>query len=320
MNPLRVLLVHRDQWHRWQRIDGQFAYDVPEFVVAHRAVPKRFRMNLHELRGQYDLVWWDEGKHRSGPHFTPAPGGKRRVPVAYYCLYPTLCDHIYIDRRHRAEENADLVLLEHDRLERWQDMSIPVRRCAYSVNEFYYRDTGAERDVDVGFYSVWNYNPERRALHEWLKGYCKRQGYRYWTTHGLNVEAQYPALLARTKVVVHINRTPMTRPPRIFDASACGAAVLASRMPEVSGEEWVDGVTYAAFDKPVAQYHDEEFGHVDAYTDDDCEELAEALEYLVDDGYWQQIAQQAQKYVLDHHTWSQRAHELRLTLAEALGI
>lgn len=319
MNPLRVLLVHRDQAHRWNRIDGQFAYDVPEFTVAHCAVDKTFRFDLGEVAGRYDLVWWDEGKHRDGPFFSPPPG-QRRTPVAYYCLYPTLTTDIFEDRKRRARENADLVLLEHDRIERWEDIGIPVRRCAYSVNEWYYRDNAETRDIDVGFFSVWNYSPERRALNDWLAGYCAKHGWAYATNGGYSTD-EYPQLLARSKVVIHINRTPDTRPPRIFDASACGAAVLASRMPAVSGERWIDGIHYVAFDEPVAQYHlDNEHGDGMSYTDEDCQQVAAGLDWLMENHNWAAIAHNAQQYVLSEHTWRVRARQLRQTFAEALGI
>jgi hypothetical protein len=319
MKPLRVLLVHRDQWHRWLRIDGQFAYDVPEFRVSHWAVGKWFHFDLTAEKGHFDVVWWDEGKHKGGPHFLPKCG-KHPVPVAYYCLYPTLAEHIWKSRRERAEQDADLVLLEHDRIDRWDDLEIPVRRCAYSVNEFYYRDQGLDRDIDVGFYSVWNYSPERRALHEWLEMFCAKYGYTYYTTMGKNVETEYPDLLARTKVAVHINRTPATRPPRLFDASACGCAVLASRAPAVSGENWIDGVHYVAFDNPTAHYREEKGATVEPYTDDDCAELAEGLTWLIGGQHWRAMAGRARRYVLNNHTWHDRARELRLTFAESLGV
>ena len=319
MKPLRVLLVHRDQPHRWARTDGQFAYDVPEFVVAHRAVDKVFRLDLNELGGHYDLVWWDEGKHKHGPHFTPERG-QRRVKVAYYCLYPTLSEGIYQSRVERARENVDMVLLDHDRLERWAGVGVPVRRCAYSVNEYHYQDNADGRDIDVGFFSVWNYSPERRALNDWLASYCARHGWVYATNGGHGTE-DYPQLLARSKVIVHINRTPETRPPRIFDASACGAAVLASRMPEVSGERWTDGIHYVAFDEPVAQYHDNnEHGTREPYTDGDCEQVAAGLDWLMTGDNWAAIAHNAQRYVLAEHTWRVRAQQLRQTFTEALGI
>lgn len=322
MKPLRVALVHRDQWHRWNRIDGQFAYPVPEFVWEHVLVEKIFRLDLSTL-SDFDLVWWDEGKHKGGPvWFNPPRGPARPVPLAYYCLYPTLNAGIRRDRQLRARDNADLVLLDHDKLELWQDVGIPARRCSYSVDETRYKPLeggNAAKDVDVGFYCVWNYSPERRALNNWLAGYCERRGWTFGTNDGQGSE-DYPRLLARCKVVVHINRTPDTRPPRIFDASACGAAVLASRMPVVNGESWEDGYTYVAFDVPSAMHHSEEYATREPYTDAECGQIAEALDLLIGGGHWQQIAGRAREYVLAEHTWARRAHYLRHALKDTLGL
>lgn len=319
MKPLHVALVHRDQQHRWQRIDGQFAYPVPEFTWNHLPVEKVFQLHLNLLR-EYDLVWWDDGKYKGGPHwFDPPPGKTRPVPVAMYCLYPTINDSTYQTRRQRVAENADLVLLDHDALARWGGLPCKAARCAYSVDETRYHPPAGDKDVDVGFYCVWNYSPERRALNDWLAGYCARRGWVFGTNGGQG-STDYPQLLARCKVVVHINRTASTRPPRIFDASACGAAVLASRMPAVSGEIWEDGNTYAAFDAPVAVYHNEEFGAQEPYTDADCGQLAQALDGLIDGGQWRAMAERAREYVLTQHTWAVRAQQLRRTLKEALGL
>jgi hypothetical protein len=318
VSRLKVGLVHRDQWHRWHRIDGQFAYEVPQFEVSHIPVDKHFALNLADY-AQFDLLWWDEGKHRGGPHFAPPPGRDRPVPVAYYCLYPTINKSTYRDRVRRAREDADLVLLEHDDLARWQGVGRPVARCAYSVDETRYHSLPGPRLYDVGFYCVWGYSPERVALDAWLGDFCARKGWRYGTTAGQFVE-HYPQLLAQTKVVVHLNRTPATRPPRIFDASACGAAVLASRMPEVTGEAWQPDVHYAAFDEPEAYYHAERWPRVVPYSDAACSELAAWLERLIDGDEWAAMAQRAQRYVLQRHTWRVRAAELRQTFQGVLGI
>jgi glycosyltransferase involved in cell wall biosynthesis len=212
-----------------------------------------------------------------------------------------------------------MVLLDHDNLARWADLGIPVRRCAYSVDETRYRDRGLERDVDVGFFCVWKYSPERAALSDWLAVYCQKRGWRYATNFG-ELRQDYPELLARSKVVVHLNRTPNTRPPRIFDAAACGTAVVASRMPAVAGECWEDGVTYAAFDRPTATYHDDEDDRVAPYTDADCQQIADALDLLIAGGHWQQMGERARAYVLREHTWRVRAQQLHQTLKEAFKL
>jgi hypothetical protein len=127
---------------------------------------------------------------------------------------------------------------------------------------------------------------------------------------GRTVNTQYAELLARTKVVVHMNRTPLTRPPRIFDAAACGAAVLANPMPAVSGEYWQPGMHYVTFDEPQDVYAEKEEPWR-RFTDGECEQVTAGLELLLDYGEWEPVAQAGKEYVLACHTWERRAVELR---------
>lgn len=308
MIPLKVALIHRDNWYRDRlRVDGQFAYDVPGLEWFHYPVDKSFELDVSVWK-DVDVVWLDDGKW-GNMTITP-PKGQRISPLVYYVLYPTLAGHLYHDRLDRARQMADLVLLDHDDLGRWTDTGFQARRLAYSVNDRYYRDRGLRRDIDVGFYAVWGHNLGRAAFERWLGDHCKRKGYRFYGLKGRTVNTEYANLLARTKVVVHLNRTPLTRPPRIFDAAASGAALLSNPMPRVSGEHWEPWVHYAPFSEPQDVYLEkaEPWGSLD---DGDCEEVAAGLEWLLDEGNWEAVAQTARQYVLACHTWERRAVELR---------
>ena len=315
MNPLKVALVHRGHWYRYERIDGQFAYPVPEFTWTHHEVDKAFRVNLDELDA--DVVWWDEAKHKDANcRFLPVKGRARQTPLVYYCLYPTLTMHHFRSRRERAKKFADVVCLEHDDLERWHGVHAGIYRLAYSVDENLYQP--APKTVDVGFYCFYGYSPERPAMAHWLADFCQRKGYSFLTNQG-DSGRDYPQWLAKTKVVVHLNRTRRTRPPRIFDVAACGGALLSHRMPEVSGEKWEAGVHYVAFDNPPPpdemQPTDDRGGKT--FNDADCTEVAAGLEWLLDGGNWETVAAQARAYVLKHHTWAVRAQELQAILLRA---
>lgn len=321
MKPIRILLCHRDSWYRGEpRIDGGFAYPVPQFEVAHMVLPKVFSVSLKEIAAQgHEVVWLDEGKFKAHSAFLPHPPHVTQglPPVAQHVLYPTLTDAHYRSRMDRAKANADLVLLDHDDLVRWKD-GPPARRFAYSVNEWFYRDRGYERDIDVGFYCVFAYNRTRPALDAWLADFCRRKGWRYESTHGRSVGIRYADLLARTKVVVHQNRTASTRPPRIFDCAAARAALLSNPMPDVSGEHWEPWVHYAPFEQPgPSEYLPFEANEVPVYEDEDCEQVAAALEWLLDEGNWRPVAERAHQYVLACHTWRQRAVELYGILLDA---
>ena len=321
MRQLRALLVHRGQWYRYQRIDGGFAYPTPEFEAAHRAVDKTFQLDLHECR-DYDLVWWDDGKHRGRTHyFTPLRGPERPVPVVAHFLYPTLTEGHFQARYERGRNNADMVLLDHGDLALWRDVGVPVAYCPYSVNEHYYcPPADGQKGVDVCFPGVWAYSPERRALDAWLSRHCEARGWTYQTTGGVDIGMAYRELLADSKVVVHLARTPQTRPPRLLDASACGAAVLASRVPPVPGEDWTDGERYVAFDAPQAYYHSAPHEDSPTYIDADCAQIAAGLDWLLGEGHWVEVAAAARAYVLTEHIWAVRSRQLRETLKEGLGL
>lgn len=313
MIPLRIAIFHRGDWYRYARIDGQFAYPVPEFTWKQYKLSREQPVDLRKI--EVDVIWLDEGKYKDRVLFLPLPG-QRDIPIVYHSLYTTLDDQIYESRIRRARMTANLVLLDHDDIGRWKrDTGLFVRRLAYSVNERYYCDRGQVRDIDVGFYCVYAFNSERPALDEWLEDYCKRQGYVYMSTQGENVGTKYADLLARTKVVVHMNRTPQTRPPRIFDTASCRTAFLGNPLPDVSGEYWEPWVHYVPFSKPYSKVY-APFTKWKHLTDKDCQEVMTGLHWLLDDDHWRHVAERAHSYVLSCHTWTQRAKELRRILLD----
>lgn len=318
MNPIKVLLVHRDDWYRGKpRIDGFFQYPVPEFKVTHLPVNKGFHLDLHDYRS-HDIVFWDDGKYKSYAGFKPnPPHSTYMVPqVCQYVLYPTLTRSHYNTRVARARRNADLVLIDHDDIERWgQDTNLPCVRMAYCTDEYYYSNHGQPRDIDVGFYYITAWNKERPALDSFLSHYCAQRHWTYHSTHGESVGTAYADLLARTKVTIHLLRTPFTRPPRIFDASASGSAVLSNPMPEVSGEKWINGDNYLSFSWPRSEeYKQFTPDEIPTYSEKDCYQIIDALDYLIQKDGWSYIANNAYQYVLAHHTWKIRAKQLYSTI------
>jgi len=311
------LLVHKNDWYRGEaRIDGFFQYPVPEFTWDHFEVSKGFRLNLHDHRG-YDIIFWDDGKYTSYAGFTPiVPHTTYKVPqVCMYALYPTLTGSHFNTRVRRARKNADIVLIDHDVVETWKKATgLPCFRMAYCTNEKYYMP--GDKDIDVGFYYVLGWNKERVAMDRWLQRFCSIRGWVYHSTDGKSVGEDYRGLLSRTRVVVHMNRTMKTRPPRIFDASISGCAVLSNPMPVVSGENW-DG-KYASFRWPNSEeYRQFDKAEIPVYTNQDCGQVARELESLIGEGGYLEIAQRAREYTLRFHTWKVRAVQLRETICAA---
>ena len=306
---MRVAIYHRGDQHRYDRVDGMFQYSVPEFTWEQFRLSKTAPVHLPDIAHYYDVAWLDEGKYKLYKLFDQ----HHHIPVVYWSLYPTLNESTFDSRVAMAREHADLVLLDHDEIMKWilaLKSETPVRRLAYATDEYRYRDRGLHRTIDVGFYNVYAYSAERPGLDDWLADFCKRKGYAYLSTKGQNVGDEYPALLAKTKVVVHLNRTPRTRPPRIFDCAASKTALLSNPMPSVTGEHFEPWVHYGTFNEPRSKVY-APFGEYPKFTDKDCQEVIHGLEWLLDDGHWEHVAERAHEYVMACHTWRVRAVQLR---------
>ena len=320
MKPLRVALVHRGQAYRYTRIDGQFAYPVPEFAWEHVEVHKSVQnLDINAWVGKYDLVWLDPGKYSFLNILSPK-AEKHKVKSIYWSLYPTLTQGHLKKERARAQYNANLALVDHDNLKNWEGLGIPARRLAYSVNERHYYDRGLERDIDVNFACYREYSHERPALDAWLREYCGRRGWTYASGSGYAGD-EYAVLMARSKIVVHILRTPQTRPPRMFDTAACGTAMLSNPMPVVSGEHFEPHQMYSVFNMPFSVACANERHPPQATMDDTvCAEIVTRLDELLANNNWREIAENAKSYVLSCHIWQHRATELRQIVHEEFGL
>ena len=320
MKPLRVALVHRGQKYRYTRVDGQYAYPVPEFTWEHVEVHKGAQnLDINAWVGKFDLVWLDPGKYAFLNILAPKAAA-HKVPSIYWSLYPTLTPGHLTKERARAQWNANLALVDHDNLKNWEGLGIPARRLAYSVNERYYYDRGLERDIDVNFACYREYSHERPALDTWLRDYCGRRGWNY-VSGSTFVGEDYAVVMARSKVVVHILRTPQTRPPRMFDTAASGTAMLSNPMPAVSGEAWIPGEHYRVFNEPFsAACANERHPPQTTMNDAVCAEIITQLDWLLTGDNWRGVAETAKEYVLSCHAWQHRATELRQIVHEEFGL
>ena len=308
VKPLKALVIHRDLPMKWARLDGHFAYPVPEFTWDEQAVEKRFSLNLDRLDG-CDFVWWDEGKYGQSRHFMGS-----RVPVVSQVQNFVVEAGMLRAIIDRARQNGAVVAVGHGALEPWQKAGLKAFSCLYSTNEQYYRP--AEKTVDVGQYACWNYVYEREALDAWLADVCKRHGWTFGSNRGEWYQPNdYRDALARTKVIVTISRWPESRPVRLLDISASGGVLLTNRWSEGG---WPDD--YPAFDKPNTAGHGTTNPGTMRYTDRDCAEIEARLVDLLTGGKWQDVAARARQYVLEHDTWAVRAGELRGNLRKVLGL
>jgi hypothetical protein len=288
MKSLRVALVHRDS----PRLDGArsigaWSYAVPEFMWTHFPVGKGF----HLERGafcDYDLIVYEDGKLR-GTFDGDGP------PIVYMIGDSTLSEKHYQVRRQQARQ-CHLLLVDWDRLERFAELGVPVRRLSYCINDRLMRpDLAMGKDVDVGSYQSGTV--ERRELEDWLHVFCEASGYVFKA--GTYAGQDYAMMMARSKIVLNVHRNPQTRSHRIFDAMACRACMLTTPVPDVSGEVREAGIHYLEFD--------------------DRDQLADCVNRLLN-GEWETIAGTGYMLVQEHHTWTVRARELRQIVAEELGL
>lgn len=298
MKRLRVALIVKNSpvtCERERRNMGWWSYPVSEFEWVH-FIPGNGEFDLAGLPG-FDLIFHEDGGNWCS--YVRRPGSP---PVVYLSVDSTLSDRHYQERLEQAAK-ADLVLVDHDRLERFLPTGLPVRRLAYCVNDRLFRPRG-EKSVDVSFHcgigERWNApgSKERAAIRDYLTSVCAQTGWSY-RAGGLEV-SDYARALACSRIVVNWPRTAINRPHRIFDAMASGACVLTGRLPEVEEDHRVPGVDYLEFD---------EMG-----------ELPGLIERLLENGAWERVAASGHKLVIERHTWAVRAKELRELLARELGL
>lgn len=290
MRALHVALIVKNTPASFARDDrnmGMFSYAVPEFTWEHFSPGKGNGVNTRELKRRgFDLVFHEDG----------GSWGDYRdnsLPCIYYAIDSTLSDENHFTPRFKQAQSADLVLVDHDRLERFQPCGKPVRRLSYCVNDKLFHP--ADKTLDVDFQCSGA--PERRMYRTLLSEFCKARGLSYQS--GAVPLGDYARNMNRAKVVVNIPRTPNNRPHRVFDAMASGAALVTLKLPDVSGECRKTGQHYLE----VAP-----------------EDIAEKAAILVENGTWQLLALEGRKLVEQRHTWAARARELREMIKSELSV
>lgn len=254
----------------------------------HYPVQKGFKLQREKLAARHDLVVWEDAK---------APGeflGGGGLPVCLHVVDSTLSEEHYQARLRQAKQ-ADAVLVDWDRLDRFAATGKPVIRFNYCVNDRIYREHGEMKEVDVGSYQTGT--EERRAIESLVRAYCEQRGYTFHSGNPSGVD--YAVAMGRCKVVLNVNRNPRTRSHRVFDVMAVRSCLLTSPLPDVSGEQRVYGQHYVEF-RNAAQ-------------------LTEAIDYLLGSGEWETIAGNGMLLVKEEHTWARRATQLRLRLEEQLS-
>lgn len=278
---------------------GHFSYEVPEFTWEFIAPGKGVTLDTAELKTRgFDLIFVEDGG--SYPDFRG-----NAIPNVFYSIDSTLSDDHHFAPRFDQARKADLVLVDHDRLERFEPCGRPVRRLLYAVNDklFYPR----AKTIDVNFQCGGGGGPERAAMRIKLDGICKANGWSYRS--GTSPLAEYAETMGRSKVVVVVPRTPTNRPHRVYDALASGAWVLSPELPYVDVQD--------AWLRPDYEYASLSEGA----------DLKEQLKYYVIEDEWEgddEVGllgnEDLTKRIRRGVSWSTRAAELRQMLSQELGL
>lgn len=290
MKPLKVALLVKDRPVARKRDDrnmGWWSYAVDQFQWQHFNLGKGFTASTRQWeRGGFDLIWVEDGGNWG--KFT-AP----KLPIVYHAIDSTLSyDHHFLPRLEQAK-HSDLVLVDHDVLERFAPAGKPVHRLGYCVNDLVFRDYHLPKTVDVAFHCGGS--PDRALIRQFLDGFCREHGLTF--TSGIVSIPEYAYAMNRAKVVVNIPRVIGNRPHRVLDALACNAAVLTYPVPEVDGLQ--------------PNVH---------YTITDEQHFADDLLALLAMERWEKRARAGYAFVHGYHTWRVQAKELRTLLQEQLGI
>lgn len=284
MKPISVLLVHRDS-DIYRRLTGWWSYPVDEFTWKTLAVKRDgFLVDMNYAPKGIDLVVLDDwifGRFNN-----------LKTPLAY-CVVDSNRSDAQLRRNFDQARQADLVLLDQDKLERFSGLDKPIRRFAYAVNEQLYYPR--EKVYDVAFLCVPT--PERRPIAALCEEICKRHNWCFVT--GVYEWDQYARFICSAKVVVNKPHFKAARSWRVFDTLASRGCLLTEPLQPVSGDGFIPGLHYCE------------------YTD--AESLERELTHLLADDHWKQYAEAGYEHVMQHHTWRTRATELRATLHEVFG-
>lgn len=291
MEPLKAAIV----WHNKRDDDfpdarrryGQWSYPVDEFEWTPQPHHKNWQIKTHEL--DVDLIWHEDNKCNG--EFIKTDD----TPILYWVLDTNISYNAYRERCQQAKDR-DLILVDNDRLDRFEHLGVPVRRFPFCVNDRIFRDYGLEKQWDVGFYCAPTYIT-RAALRVELREFCERRGYSF--NYDFTDIETYAKNMNQTKICVNLNKVTWMRNHRVFDTMACNSCLLTNPLPPMD-------------ERRRAGKHYVEWG---GYQD-----LTEHIDRLLQTGDWEYYAEQGYGLVQKYHTWRTRARDLRQMIHEEFGL
>jgi glycosyltransferase involved in cell wall biosynthesis len=297
MRALRVALVVKAgaaNVKRDGRQMGAWSYPVPQFTWTHHSFGKGHRTDRRHVAAHADVIVHEDGGNWG--EWTGSGG----PPVVYVSIDDTLSPRHLAERVGQARQ-ADLVLVEQGPLDAYRDRrGGAAERLPYCANDLVFRSAPA-RTLDVAYHCTIG-TPgaaDRRTVSDGLLGWAAPGDGRTLSTGPLGLP-DYAAALGRARVAVNWSRVPDNRPHRLIDTLSAGAALLTGPYGTYPGDDLVGGLHLLCVRRP--------------------DEVADAVEQLLDSGLWLTLAAEGHRLVAARHTWATRAAELRALLAERLGL
>lgn len=281
---------------------GYFSYAVDDlFTWEHITPGKNFTINWKDYKNQnFDLVF-----HEDYPYGNIIG---LDVPYVFLSIDSTLSDEHYKARFEQARR-ADLVLVDHDNVNRFFNVNHKTIQFPYCVNDkiFFRYEIEDDRTNDIAYHCSSSAHAgieQRKHIRQLLHDLSQKH---HWSYRSGILEIHHYAESFRTsKIVVNQTRTPANRPHRIFDAMACGAMVLSSPLPNANQDGLFYGLDYETY-----------------FDDLDLElKLSGNLiqKNLNDKYYYSVIANNGYNKVVQNHIWSIRAKQLREIINKEFGL
>lgn len=273
-----AVVCRKKAFEQTRRKLGWWSYPVPDLEWSFYPVEDGQVVNKNKLANLgHDLIVWEDWCWNDWVGDAPLP------------IYAVIVDSNTSPRRgkvyHERAKQADVLLVDQDKLSRFNSTKKLTFRWQYAVNEFVFAPR--QKTVDVGYHVAKT--PARGALGQSLRAYCLDAGHSLTMGGGLTID-QLANRYGAARVVVHKSTFPQCRSHRFFDALASGACLITDRVWTVSEDRFLPGTHF-----------------VEWSSEDD---LQAQITALLETGMWARYAEAGYNHVLGFHTWATRAREL----------
>jgi len=258
---------------------GWWSYPVPDFEWAFYPLEDGQAIDKNKLAQKgHDVIFWEDWVWNDFVGDAPIP------------IYAAIVDSNTSGRRKKRYEGrakqADVLLIDQDKLTHFGKTGRPTFRWQYAVNEHVFAPQ--QKTIDVGYHVVRT--PGRSALTEPIRTLCRENGYSLTDGGGMTI-TQYANRIGSARIVVHKATREQCRSHRFFDALSSASCLLTDRVWGVNEDRFMAGSHFVEWQSAA--------------------DLQTQIVDLLETGRWQQIADAGRAHIMLHHTWRTRAAQLK---------